>query len=131
MFKKVILLLLAFIITLSVVGCSTPKPPEGIDEEVWEDSLEMIEILNTIYEEERLLKRKDEIKTYDEYRKFYENNKTLTEQETELVNSILYFKSYWEIYLRYKENKSISEKYTREEYDKAMEYYNKIKEFIK
>lgn len=96
--KKIRLLMLVLCLCMVFVGCkSIPKTPEGIDKDLWEDSVKVIRIIYNTYEKDDNFSVKDE-DVIKEYFNIYENRLYDNDKEDEIIYIIsdLYesYKSY-------------------------------------
>ncbi len=94
--KKVLSILFVFVIILNLVGCNS-KPPEGISQEFWDESKEVVKLLKKELTHGKLQKNDEAvvIKYYDPAKKRI-LKEGITEEEVELYTIIeeIYIQSY-------------------------------------
>ena len=93
--KIVVLIIFMFVIIVIFSGCS--KPPEGIDEDLWRDSVKVVKIIKDAFDKDDNLSVKDE-EFVDRYFETYKGRLYDNVDERYLINDIkdLYdkYKSY-------------------------------------
>ena len=86
--KKIRLLMSVLCLCMVFVGCqSIPKTPEGIDKDLWEDSVKVIRIIYNTYEKDNNFSVEDE-DIIKEYFSTYKNRLYDNDKELEIIYTV-------------------------------------------
>lgn len=95
--KTTILILSILCINIFISGC-TNKPPEGIDKDLWRDSVKVVKIIKDTFDKDNNFSVKDE-EAIEEYFKTYKGRLYDNIDENILVNNIYKLYDEYGIYI--------------------------------
>ena len=125
--RFILLLVLSFAITFLFVGCSTTtnSKPDNIRQDIWDTGYELMNIIDKKMQNGERLTDKDEQMVAMFYAK-YENDDATTISEMRIVEHILTMTKNLMLFKYNKDKGGYSNGDVLEEYNKSLEYLNKV-----
>lgn len=124
--KIVVLIILMFMVSTILSSCS--KPPDGINRDLWQDSVKVVKIIKDAFEKDNNLSVKDE-EFVDRYFKIYKGRLYDNKDENILINNIQKLYKNYKTYLFSKKTFS-DEDFVNEDKQKVLNLFVKIENLI-